>query len=181
MPPGPLEVQALLPLAASRDQHRAGHELDVHGIYSRSDVLAAIGRSTPEKPYQHREGVLYMRTLGSDFFFVTLDKAEDRFSPSTRYRDYAISRTLFHWETQSFQGPETKTVQRYIHHREQGGNVFLFVRDAAKSEIGTTSPFLFLGAVDYVIHKGSRPVGITWRLRTPMPEETLRASVAAVG
>ena len=60
-------------------------------------------------------------------------------------------------------------------------SVFLFVRETAKTEAGTTSPFVFLGAVDYVGHKGSQPVGITWRLRAPMPEEMLQASVAAVG
>ncbi|MFM8412205.1 MAG: DUF3427 domain-containing protein, partial [Alphaproteobacteria bacterium] len=155
--------------------------LDIHGIYSRSDVLAAIGRSTPAKPYQPREGVLYVPALASDFFFVTLQKSEDRFSPSTRYRDYAISRTLFHWETQSMQRPETATVQRYIHHRANGGNVFLFVRETAKTEVGATAAFTFCGAVDYVSHKGAQPVGITWRPRTPMPEEMVRASVAAVG
>lgn len=86
--------------------------LNVHGVYSRSDVLAAIGRSTPQAPYRFREGPLHMPDLKSDFFFVTLNKSEARFSPSTQYRDYAISRTLFHWETQSVQSPSTPTVQR---------------------------------------------------------------------
>lgn len=188
-PAARLDLRALLALHEERSDRltSAARELgesiplEVHGVYSRSEVLAAIGRSTPEKPYQPREGVLYMQTLESDFFFVTLHKAEDRFSPSTRYHDYAISRTLFHWETQSIQRPETQTVQRYIHHRQRGNSVFLFVRETAKTEVGTTSPFVFLGAVDYVGHKGSQPVGITWRLRAPMPEEMLQASVAAVG
>ena len=125
--------------------------------------------------------IILTNTFGGTRYRLKLHKAEDRFSPSTRYRDYAISRTLFHWETQSIQRPETQTVQRYIHHRQRGNSVFLFVRETAKTEAGTTSPFVFLGAVDYVGHKGSQPVGITWRLRAPMPEEMLQASVAAVG
>jgi hypothetical protein len=155
--------------------------LNVHGVYSRSDVLAAIGRSTPQAPYRFREGPLHMPDLKSDFFFVTLNKSEARFSPSTQYRDYAISRTLFHWETQSVQSPSTPTVQRYLNHRANGDNVFLLVRETTTTDAGMTAPFSFLGAVDYVQHEGSKPVGITWRLRTPMPEEVLRASVAAVG
>ena len=155
--------------------------LNVHGVYSRSDVLAAIGRSTPQAPYRFREGPLHMPDLKSDFFFVTLNKSEARFSPSTQYRDYAISRTLFHWETQSVQSPSTPTVQRYLNHQANGDNVFLLVRETTTTDAGMTAPFSFLGAVDYVQHEGSKPVGITWRLRTPMPEELLRASVAAVG
>jgi superfamily II DNA or RNA helicase len=155
--------------------------LSVHGVYSRSDVLAAIGRSTPAAPYRFREGPLHMPDLKSDFFFVTLNKSEKRFSPSTQYRDYAISRMLFHWETQSVQSPGTPTVQRYLNHRANGDNVFLLVRESTTTDAGMTAPFQFLGAVDYVEHRGSKPVGITWKLRTPMPESTIRASNAAVG
>ena len=41
-----------------------------------------------------------MRQEGCDVFLITLTKTEKRFSPTTRYRDYAISRNLFHWESQ---------------------------------------------------------------------------------
>jgi superfamily II DNA or RNA helicase len=155
--------------------------LNVHGVYSRSEVLAAIGRSTPEAPYRFREGPLHMPDLKSDFFFVTLNKSEKLFSPTTQYRDYAISRTLFHWETQSVQSPTTPTVQRYLNHRANGDNVFLLARDTAITDAGMTAPFRFLGAMDYVQHEGSRPVGITWELRISMPEQVLRSSNAAVG
>jgi superfamily II DNA or RNA helicase len=168
-------------LTATCQELPAHVPLNVHGMYSRSDVLAAIGRSTPEAPYRFREGPLHMPDLKSDFFFVTLNKSEKRFSPSTQYRDYAISRTLFHWETQSMQSPNTPTVQRYLNHRANGDNVFLLVRETTTTDAGMTAPFRFLGAVDYVQHEGSRPVGITWKLRTPMQESVLRASSAAVG
>ena len=36
-----------------------------------------------------------------DAFFVTLKKSESDYSPTTMYRDYPISPTLFHWESQS--------------------------------------------------------------------------------
>src|SRR5690242_21494866 len=36
-----------------------------------------------------------------ELLFVTLDKSGKDYSPTTRYRDYAISPELFHWETQS--------------------------------------------------------------------------------
>ena len=36
-----------------------------------------------------------------DLLFVTLNKSETLFSPSTRYRDLALGPSLFHWESQS--------------------------------------------------------------------------------
>ena len=56
----------------------------------------------------------------SDVFFVDLHKAERDYSPTTMYRDYAINRELFHWESQSRQTPQQPTVQRYINHQARG-------------------------------------------------------------
>jgi len=117
----------------------------------------------------------------SDVFFVDLKKAERDYSPATMYRDYAISRELFHWESQSRQRPVHATVRRYIEHRALGSDVLLFVRERKTFELGT-SPYFFLGPVDYVEHRGSRPVSFTWRLSVPMPEvlfEVARSVAAA--
>ncbi len=96
------------------------------------------------------------------------------------YRDYAINRELFHWESQSRQSPHQPTVQRYINHEQRGTRVLLFVRERKTFELGT-QPFTFLGPVSYVDHRGERPVAFTWRLPTPMPEELfeIARSVAA--
>ena len=79
----------------------AAFPLTRHARYTQNEALAAIGASTPESPLRIREGVYYHRATGMDLFFVTLQKSEREFSPSTRYRDYALSPTLFHWESQS--------------------------------------------------------------------------------
>lgn len=51
---------------------------------------------------------------------MTLDKSEGGFSPTTSYRDYAISRDHFHWETQNSAAEDTPTGRRYIEQeREQ--------------------------------------------------------------
>jgi hypothetical protein len=77
-----------------------------------------------------------MREIEADAFFVDLHKAERDYSPTTMYRDYAINRTLFHWESQSRQTPQQPTVQRYIHHLERGTRVLLFVRERKQGETG---------------------------------------------
>src|SRR5690606_30528511 len=106
--------------------------------------------------------------------------SERDYSPTTMYRDYAISRELFHWESQWRQHTGQPAVQRYINHRRERTNVLLFVRESKRFELGTT-PYTFLGPVEYVDHRGERPVAFTWRLPVPMPEELFEVarSVAA--
>ena len=59
--------------------------------YSRDEVLAALGRLALDKPFSQREGPLWNPATNSDWFFITLEKSEKHYSPTTRYRDYAIS------------------------------------------------------------------------------------------
>lgn len=144
--------------------------LRVHSRYTRDEVLAALGQSTVEKASSLREGVRWDEQHQVDLFFVTLNKAEGDYSPTTMYKDYAISPELFHWESQSTTSAESKTGQRYINHEERGSRIFIFARKEKRSPVGTP-PFLFLGPARYVSHTGSRPMAITWRLEKPMPPD----------
>jgi len=154
--------------------------LSLHARYSRQEIVAALGFAGGPKPKVTQGGILWVPQANSDVFFVDLHKAERDYSPTTMYRDYAINRELFHWESQSRQAPEQPTVKRYIRHREKGSQVLLFVRERKTFELGT-QPFTFLGPVDYVEHRGERPVAFTWRLPVPMPESLFEVarSVAA--
>src|SRR3546814_1782960 len=58
----------------------------------------------------------------------TLDKTSGHFSPTTRYRDYAISPTLLHWESQSGTREESPTGQRYESHEANGSVVLPLAR-----------------------------------------------------
>ena len=140
----------------------------VHQRYSRDEIFAGLGIATAERPPSSREGVYYARNLRTDLFFVTLQKTPGRFSPSTMYRDYAISPTLFHWESQSTTTAASPTGQRYIHHARAGNQILLFARETSESGVGA-APFLFLGKATYQGHRGERPMAITWRLEHPLP------------
>ncbi|MDP3719505.1 MAG: DUF3427 domain-containing protein [Acidobacteriota bacterium] len=157
---------------------RTSPPLSIHARHSLVEIFSAFGRITPGKFYQHREGVYRDEATNSDLFFVTLEKSERDYSPSTLYKDYAISPTLFHWESQSLTTQQSPTGQRYIKHREFGGQILLFVR-ARKKQDGLTMPYTFLGPVDYVSHKGERPIAFTWQLRRPMPADFFRAAKVA--
>lgn len=155
--------------------------LNLHARYSRQEIVGALGFADGPKPKVTQGGILWVRQANSDVFFVDLHKAERDYSPTTMYRDYAINRELFHWESQSRQTPQQPTVQRYINHRARGSRVLLFVRERKTFDLGT-QPFTFLGPVDYVEHRGERPVAFTWRLPLPMPEalfEVARSVAAA--
>ena len=145
--------------------------LRVGAHYTREEVVSALDYVSVDgrKPNSFREGVLYSQAANSDAFFVTLKKSEADYSPTTMYRDYAISSTLFHWESQSSTSIASKTGQRYLRHAEQGSHILIFSRPEKVTAFGAGAPYLFLGEADYVEHRGDRPIAITWRLRTAMP------------
>ncbi len=159
-------------LADELDGAAADLPLRLHASYSREEALLAL--DFPRAPATMREGVVYLPDLDVDALFVTLKKSEADYSPSTMYRDYPISSTLFHWESQSRTTVDSPTGRRYL-----GGSstVLLFARLQSRGEYGT-SPYLLLGPAQHVSHQGERPIAITWRLRHPVPAEFLVAASA---
>jgi hypothetical protein len=113
------ERRQLLQLLAERTDRRL-HPLPwalpvplrVHGRYSRAEIEAAFGILTGDAPWIHREGVLWHEPSHTDLLFVTLNKSEALFSPSTRYRDLALGPSLFHRESQSTTSAASRTGQR---------------------------------------------------------------------
>jgi hypothetical protein len=167
-------VQLLEVLAAQADSLALDPSLQpeiplmVHEHYTRNEVLAALGRDAPGRPPSSREGVLWVEEYQTDVFFVTLEKTLGGFSPSTMYREYAISPMQFHWESQSTTSERSITGQRYTRQAEQGTRVLLFARETRERE-GISQPFLFLGPATYQHHRGDKPMAITWRLQVPLP------------
>lgn len=156
--------------------------LCLHATYTRDKALVGLGHWSMSTRPDFREGVLHLATSRVDAFFVTLNKTEHAYSPTTMYEDYAISDRLFHWQSQSITSAESPTGQRYIHHRERGYTPLLFVREHKYLPTGLAAPYSFLGPADYVSHEGSRPISIIWRLRYGMPARLVRTTVKqAVG
>ncbi|MEK5522900.1 NgoFVII family restriction endonuclease [Heyndrickxia sporothermodurans] len=142
--------------------------LQVHCKYTTSQIMAAFDYYNETKSPASREGVKHFKDKNVDIFFITLNKSDKEFSPSTLYDDYAINERLFHWQTQSRVSETSETAKRYIQHRKRNHQIALFVREY-KKENGYTSPFVFLGTADYVKHTGNKPVSFIWRLREEMP------------
>ena len=146
--------------------------LDLHCTYTRDQLLVALDFL---KPVTVREGVKWLPEKHLDVFFVTLNKADKDYSPTTMYHDYSINENLFHWQSQSTTAADSPTGQRYIHHRERGSKVLLFVREFKADRItGGAAAYTFLGTANYVKHNGSKPMNITWKLDSPIPAKFLK-------
>ncbi|RAS36209.1 superfamily II DNA or RNA helicase [Streptomyces avidinii] len=162
---------------------QASLPLTVHASYSREEILPALGQSTVGgfMPGHFREGVKWCEGIQTDALLITLEKDEKDFSPETRYKDYARSDSLFHWESQNQTSESSPTGVRYQTHNKRGTHVLLFVRRYKKTDIGGPQPWILLGPADYVEHKGSNPMGIIWKLRHQMPADVLTYSAIAAG
>ncbi|MBN4063093.1 MAG: NgoFVII family restriction endonuclease [Alkaliphilus sp.] len=144
--------------------------LMVHSKYVKDQVLAALGDLTFDKKVSRREGACYIVNKNIDMLFVTFDKSEKDYSPETMYKDYAISRELFHWQSQNRTTPQSETGKRYINSDGTNNQVLLFVREYKKIN-GSGAPFYFLGKVTHVSNTGSKPMDIIWKLEERMTEE----------
>ena len=111
----------------------------------------------------------------SDLFAFTLDKSAGSFSPTTRYRDYAISPELIHWESQSTTSLDSDTGRRYISQAQAG-----YERGPVRAAQHRRSAFWCLGPATYVSHQGERPIAFTWRLHHRLPGDLFAEFAAAV-
>ena len=143
--------------------------LNMHVRYPKEHILVAFGDSSFTKKSSSREGVLNIADANAELLFVTLNKCEKQFSATTMYHDYAISPTLFHWQTQNSAKPSSGRGLGYIKQKETKKTFLLFVREQGKDENGRTMGFVNFGPVDFVKYEGSQPMNITWKLKHPMP------------
>jgi len=176
------ELRELFDVLADRIEHvpiRLTGSTDVplviHARYTRIEMLAAfrvgVGATTP----LWQAGVYWAAEEKADLLAFTLDKTSGKFSPTTRYRDYAISPSLVHWESQSTTRAESDTGRRYRDHVTMGTRVMLFARRRTDERA-----FYFLGPAVYVKHESEQPMAITWRLEHALPGDLFAEFAAAV-
>ena len=147
----------------------------VHARYTRLEILAAFGIGEHAKVAPWQTGVYWAKDARADLFAFTLDKTTGQFSPTTRYRDYAISRDLIHWESQSATRADSETGRRYRQHEALGSSIMLFARLRSDDRA-----FWFLGPANYVKHESELPMAVTWRLAHSLPGDLFAQFAAAV-
>ena len=153
---------------ANENEYGYSCPLELHCSYNTNQIMAAFDYFNETTSPEFREGVKYFEDKKTDIFLINLNKSEKDFSPSTMYDDYAVTPTLFHWQSQSGDKQGSPKIKRYINHEETGNIVSLFVREY-KNNGSYTSPYVFLGNADYVRHEGEMPVSFDWKLHTSIP------------
>ena len=160
-----LDTNSTLPLFEGEDI-----PLRTHAYYSREELFAGLAgqEGSFSVPTGFREGVKTFNSSNTTALVVNLEKSEKHFSPTTMYKDYAISTSEFAWDSQNATTPESQPGQLFQHHEELGHRIVLFVRRNQKDAMGTR-PYMCLGTVKYISHEGSKPMHIRWSLDRPMP------------
>jgi hypothetical protein len=148
--------------------------LRIHHPYSVKQIRAAFGVSAAWA-VTHQSGVDWIEEYRAHPMFVTLDKSAESFTERTRYRDYAISPTRFHWQSQSGSHRDNKTGRRIVNammpeRESERTSMWLFLRHRQNDEFGT-APYVFMGAFRPISISGSRPLSVVGELPNPLPAE----------
>lgn len=170
-----LEVRAgIVDVVHSQHALQPDVPLRIHALYSRVEIQAALDDLKDGRIKEFREGVRYVDDLSTDIFLFTTDKSSAGFSPTTRYRDYAISSDLIHWESQSTTSSNSPVGRRYINHKQNRTTILLFGRQSKSDD-----SYWFLGPASYVAHSGDYPIGFTWKLDFHLPAALFSLFAAA--
>lgn len=143
--------------------------IQMHARYTRDEILAAFGENRFDKKSISREGVLEIKSINCELLFVTLQKTEKKFSPTTLYHDYAINEILFHWQSQNSARADKGKGLSYVQHISSGKKIILFVREQTTDEFGRAMGFVCLGPVNIDSHYGNQPINIRWKLEQALP------------
>ena len=143
--------------------------LKLHARYTRDQILTAFGFNNFESKVINQTGVAYSEKLNTELLFIDLIKSEEDFSPTTMYNDYAVSDTLFHWQSQSTTSPESPKGLSYISHESLNKRILLFVREKSTDQYGNTMGYVFIGDGKIKDYYGSKPMSINWELSEPIP------------
>lgn len=141
-------------------------EIELYGCYSADEIHLLL----EGKPGRWQVlGTQYNRERKFAMVFVTINKSDKEYSPSTRYEDYAISANQFHWQSMNKVCIDSEEGQRIIHQPTNGWKYILFIRDTKKDEYGNTNGYYCLGFMDYNSSTGERPINVIWNMQNPIP------------
>jgi superfamily II DNA or RNA helicase/HKD family nuclease len=185
------EITLLLQVLSSRSRWlgrplrgRASQQpLQLHARYSVAEVMAALGATDKKGALKApREGVFLSTETKTEVLFVTLEKSERDYTPTTLYDDYPISRGRFHWQSQSRDHEKTQAGLRYLAAGlDSPTQILLLVRERAEDRRGETMTYLNLGPVIYRSHRGARPMSVEWELAHDMPASFFQENKRAAG
>ncbi|MDE6078016.1 MAG: DUF3427 domain-containing protein, partial [Muribaculaceae bacterium] len=152
-----------------------GSEIELYGCYSADEIHLML----EDKPGRWQVlGTQYNKDKKFAMVFVTLNKSDKEYSPSTLYEDYAISQSQFHWQSMNKTQELSEEGQRIINQKENGWKYILFVRDSKTDEFGNTNGYYCLGLMDFNSSHGECPMNVVWDMHDPIPGFVLESAKA---
>lgn len=150
-------------------------EIELYGCYSADEVhLLLEGKLGRWQVF----GTQYNYEKKIAMVFVTLNKSDKEYSPSTLYEDYAISPEQFHWQSMNKVTKESEEGKRIINQRNNGWKFILFVRDSKEDKYGNTNGYYCLGLMDFNSCYGEKPLNVVWDMQNQIPGFILESAKA---
>ena len=150
-------------------------ELELYGCYSADEIHLLFEGDVRRGNIL---GTQYLHEKKIALVFVSTNKSDKDYSPSTLYQDYAISEHQFHWQSKHDVRIQSNDGQRIIHQRENNWKYLLFVRDRKRDEYGFTNAYYFLGEMEYESSHGECPINVIWNMKYDIPGNILELTMA---
>ena len=150
-------------------------EIELYGCYSADEIHLLLENKLGRWQVF---GTQYNMERKFAMVFVTLNKSDKDYSPSTLYEDYAISPQQFHWQSMNKVRKNSEEGLRISEQRTNGWKYLLFVRDAKQDEYGITNAYYCLGFMDYESSHGECPMNVVWNMHNNIPGFILESAKA---
>ena len=150
-------------------------ELELYGCYSADEIHILFEGDVRRGNIL---GTQYLRQQKVALVFVSTNKSDKDYSPSTLYQDYAISEHQFHWQSKNDVRIQSNDGQRIINQPNNDWKFLLFVRDRKRDEFGFTNAYYFLGEMEYESSHGECPMNVTWNMKYDIPGNILELTMA---
>lgn len=150
-------------------------EIELYGCYSADEIHLLLENKLGRWQVL---GTQYNMERKFAMVFVTLNKSDKDYSPSTLYEDYAISPEQFHWQSMNKVREDSEEGRRIIQQRTNGWKFILFVRDTKQDEYGITNAYYCLGLMDFNSSHGECPMNVVWDMKNAIPGFVLETAKA---
>lgn len=150
-------------------------EIELYGCYSADEIHLLLENKLGRWQVF---GTQYNAERKFAMVFVTLNKSDKEYSPSTLYEDYAISSEQFHWQSMNKVRQDSEEGLRILNQRSNGWKYILFVRDAKQDEYGNSNAYYCLGLMDYHSSHGECPMNVVWDMKHSIPGFILESAKA---
>ena len=136
--------------------------------YKRIELQILLDSKVPKGSW--RAG--YANTDKDICLFATIDKTHI-FQENLKYDNSLFADDIIQWISQPKTSHNSSVGQMFIHHKEKGFKVHIFIRKYAFMNGNKTNPFIYLGNAQYYSSQGDKPMKILWKLDKKIPQKLI--------